>query len=641
MNILKKIESSLATILAGALVLAGVQPAAARSLGRAATAGKATVAGPAATLAGPGAAAAAMSLGGVGSLSVQSNLPAGMNAVLPTAGNTAAPALRLDSPLQTAIAPSLSSFEAVPTRSVAAPAANSAPTAAPAKALASGGKAVANDTKALGAELANMPEIGKVSVADAYGSGAAIEAAMTRTRVRQGGAFAVKLQPTLSGNLNSASGLQRSDYASANRSRAAAKAIAAPIGRVQALDSWIASPKGMLMVGAAAIATLLAFQLWMPAILSSLGMLGMTGMVRRGDEEKSAGESSERFLTGRSAGPAQGVNDNPEFEAEVAQVSELLTRVKGEVAKVIVGQEEMVDSILIALIAREHVSLEGLPGVAKTATVSTIADALGANFSRIQGTPDKEPSDILGAEILQEQPSEDGQSVVRKLVHEKGPVFANLLLVDEINRMQTKTQSALLEVMQERQVTIGKVTEKLPKPFVLLATQNPIEQEGTYPLAEAQEDRFMFKTIVPQPNAEERREINRRMRLENKPKAQAVGTIDEFAAVTGIAERVSMDEAVSDYIQRVLDTAVDPFAAGIGKKGLVETTLVTRASILFEKSARIHAVMQGRTYATYEDVRAVAHRILRHRIKLSWAAGDDYTTDMLIDEVLATVPIRR
>ncbi|PIP82928.1 MAG: hypothetical protein COR54_12290, partial [Elusimicrobia bacterium CG22_combo_CG10-13_8_21_14_all_63_91] len=165
-----------------------------------------------------------------------------------------------------------------------------------------------------------------------------------------------------------------------------------------------------------------------------------------------------RRSDGSEQAPAEAPQADAQLEADVQKTAELLSRVKAEVAKVIVGQEEMVDSILIALIAREHVSLEGLPGVAKTATVSTIADALGANFSRIQGTPDKEPSDILGAEILQEQPSEDGQSVVRKLVHEKGPVFANLLLVDEINRMQTKTQSALLEVMQERQVTIGKVT---------------------------------------------------------------------------------------------------------------------------------------------------------------------------------------
>ncbi|PJA14742.1 MAG: hypothetical protein COX66_11805, partial [Elusimicrobia bacterium CG_4_10_14_0_2_um_filter_63_34] len=631
MNILKKIESSLATILAGALVLAAAPPATAATLGRAVQTGKTSVVAPAAILTGPGAAATAMSLGSVGSLSMQGSLPTGLNAVLPT-GNAplSAPSLAPQSAIASVTVPRTAPAAILAAPS--APAAKSSPVKAAAKrAPASGAQAVAAETHALGAQLEQMPELGKVSVADAYGSGAAIEAAMTRTRTRSDGALTVgsSFRRALTANLNPASRLQPADLSRANRSRAG-QAVAVPITRTNPLvkiDSLLATPKGMLAVGTLAIASLLAFQLWMPAILSSLGMLGMTGMVRRSDGSEQA--------------PAEAPQADAQLEADVQKTAELLSRVKAEVAKVIVGQEEMVDSILIALIAREHVSLEGLPGVAKTATVSTIADALGANFSRIQGTPDKEPSDILGAEILQEQPSEDGQSVVRKLVHEKGPVFANLLLVDEINRMQTKTQSALLEVMQERQVTIGKVTEKLPKPFVLLATQNPIEQEGTYPLAEAQEDRFMFKTIVPQPNAEERREINRRMRLENKPKAQAVGTIEEFAATTSIAERITMDEAVADYIQRVLDAAVDPFAVGIGKKGLVETTLVTRASILFEKASRIHALMEGRTYVTYEDIRAVAPRILRHRIKMSWAAGDDYTADMLIQEILATVPIRR
>ncbi|PCI34833.1 MAG: hypothetical protein COB53_11615 [Elusimicrobia bacterium] len=625
---MKKIQSSLATVLACALVMTGVSPAAARTLSRVSNT-KTTVVSPTGMLANPMGIAATVGQNTVGSLAIESSLPT---------LHTPAAAIA-ESVIPTIAVPSVKQMTTAPTVKTVA---------AAKQAMIVGQRTVAADTKVLAAEIGNLPSLSSISIGDAHGAGASIEAAMTRTSARNSGAaLAVqgRFSNALTASLNAASQLHPADYARANRSRAA---VAVPMTRgfgamAQKVDRYIGSPKGMLAVGTLAIVTLLAFQLWMPAIISSLGMLGMSGMVsRKGDDQK--GDETRQFLAqlgsdnGQSAAPAE---IDPKFQAEVERTAELFSRVKGEVSKVIVGQEEMVDSILVALIAREHVSLEGLPGVAKTLTVETIAKAINANYKRIQGTPDKEPSDIVGAELLQEQPSEDGSTVVRKLVHEKGPVFANLLLVDEINRMQTKTQSALLEVMQERQVTIGKKTYKLPAPFILLATQNPIEQEGTYPLAEAQEDRFMFKTIVPQPDAVERREINRRMRVAEKPQVEAVGTLDEFAATTTIAERVTMDEGVADYIQRVLDGLADPYKIGVGKEGLVEVTLVTRASILFEKTTRINAMMEGRTYVTTEDVQKVAHRIMRHRVKLSWAAGEDYTTDMLIDEVLATVPIRQ
>jgi MoxR-like ATPase len=322
--------------------------------------------------------------------------------------------------------------------------------------------------------------------------------------------------------------------------------------------------------------------------------------------------------------------------AEVKEVSGLIAKLRSEVGRVIVGQGEMLDSIIMALIAREHVLLEGLPGVAKTTTVETFAAATGANASTIQGTADKMPSDIIGSEVLETDQTTGKRSL--RLI--KGPVFAQFVLADEINRMMPKTQSALLQAMQSRKVSIGNETLALPKPFVLLATMNPIEQEGVNVLPEAQLDRFMFKVIVPQPNREERKAINDLNRKTEKPKAEAVVTLEALEKATLLAEKVTMSEGVSEYIQDILDAAMDPSKVGIGQKGLVQGAVVTRASIMMEKAARIHAMMAGRSYVKPEDVQAVAPRILRHRIILSYAAGE-MTTDALIAEILATVPVRR
>lgn len=351
-----------------------------------------------------------------------------------------------------------------------------------------------------------------------------------------------------------------------------------------------------------------------------------------------APSAPRRTLLGAPKGAASAAKDESSdaLAGEVKEVAGMISKLREEVARVIVGQGEMVDSIIMALIAREHVLLEGLPGVAKTTTVETFAAATGANSSTIQGTADKMPSDIIGSEVLETDQTTGKRSL--RLI--KGPVFAQFVLADEINRMMPKTQSALLQAMQSRKVSIGNETLPLPKPFVLLATMNPIEQEGVNVLPEAQLDRFMFKVVVPQPNREERKRINGLNRTSEKPKAEAVVTLEALEKATLLAEKVAMSEAVTEYTQDILDAAMDPSKVGIGQKGLVQGAVVTRASIMLEKAARIHAMMAGRTYVKPEDVQAVAPRILRHRIILSYAAGE-MTTDALIAEILATVPVRR
>jgi MoxR-like ATPase len=244
------------------------------------------------------------------------------------------------------------------------------------------------------------------------------------------------------------------------------------------------------------------------------------------------------------------------------------------------------------------------------------------------------PADILGAEILQTDP----ETGARALKLERGPIFARVVLVDEVNRMMPKTQAALLEAMQERRVTIGRETLDLPQPFLLLATQNPIEQDGTFPLPEAQMDRFMFKVIVPQPEREERKKIAELNRLGVKARANKVVGLDDLMQATALAEKVHMSEALRDYAQDILDAAADPAASGIGGQGMVEQAMITRAAIFLEKAARINALIKGRSWVLPEDVRDVAPKILRHRILMSYSAGD-LTPDKLIQEILKRVPV--
>jgi MoxR-like ATPase len=342
------------------------------------------------------------------------------------------------------------------------------------------------------------------------------------------------------------------------------------------------------------------------------------------------------------AGAAFGRGTDPELAAKVKEKAAMIAKLRQEIGKVIVGQTEMVDSIIISMIAGEHVFLEGMPGVAKTKTINTAADAVQGKFKRVQGTPDKLPSDIIGTEVLEDDAEHPGMKV---LSVKFGPVFTNILLVDEINRMPPKTQAALLEAMAEGQVTIGDKTYKLSKPFIVLATQNPIEQEGTYRLPEAQQDRFMFKVIVNRPSLEETKEIMRRFAgKDGQPKSDQVSNLEELAEVNKLAEQVRVDPAIEDYIANIIEATHDPVRYGVDiPKGAIEANggASPRAAIYLMKSARIHALIEGRAWVSPSDVEAVAHRVLRHRLILGFSAPRDLTTDAVVAAILNRVPLPR
>ena len=359
-------------------------------------------------------------------------------------------------------------------------------------------------------------------------------------------------------------------------------------------------------------------------------------------DSRGAGTALEQALTGERMMSAPSVGDvfaptnaSPELAAAVTAKAEVIKKIRAEIGKVIVGQEEMIDSIITAMIASEHVLLEGVPGVAKTQTVKAFSDAVEGGFQRVQGTPDKLPSDLLGAEILQENPA-NGQKEIKL---EKGPVFTNILLVDEINRMMPKTQAALLEAMAEGRVTIGRNTLDLPKPFMVLATQNPIEQEGVYRLPEAQQDRFMYKVLVPRPSQAELKEIMRRFsKKDGQPRAGKITSLDEMVEIRKIAEQIHVDEAIEDYITSLVEATHNPARFQIDAKDAIESGASPRAAIFLLKAAKINALLEGRAWVSPKDVRDVAARILRHRITLSYSANS-LTTDQVIENILSKVPM--
>jgi MoxR-like ATPase len=363
-------------------------------------------------------------------------------------------------------------------------------------------------------------------------------------------------------------------------------------------------------------------------------------------ESRGAGTALETALTGENLSApaiadapdtryAPAVTAAPEFAQTVKAKAEIIKGIRAEIAKVIVGQEEMIDSIITAMIASEHVLLEGVPGVAKTQTVKAFSDAVEGGFQRVQGTPDKLPSDLLGAEILQENPT-NGQKEI-KLV--QGPVFTNILLVDEINRMMPKTQAALLEAMAEGRVTIGRNTLELPKPFMVLATQNPIEQEGVYRLPEAQQDRFMYKVLVPRPTMEQLKTIMQRFsKKDGQPKASKITSLDEMVEIRKVAEQVHVDPAIEDYIAHIVEATHSPARYGIDAKDAIESGASPRAAIFLLKAAKINALLNGRAWVGPNDVREVAARILRHRITLSYSANN-LTTDQVVEALLSKVPV--
>ncbi len=321
-----------------------------------------------------------------------------------------------------------------------------------------------------------------------------------------------------------------------------------------------------------------------------------------------------------------------ELQAQVEAKSELVKRVRAEMHRVIIGQEQMIDSIIMALMAAEHVLLQGVPGVGKTATVRAAAESTEAQFQRIQGTPDKLPSDILGAEILQDDP----ETGIKVLKLQQGPIVTHILLVDEINRMMPKTQAALLEAMQERRITIGRTTIKLPEPFIVLATQNPIEQEGTYPLPEAQQDRFMLKVIVDAPTVEQQAVINMLYSSPStSPSAKKVTAIEEFSAAGKVAEQIYVSPEINLWASHIVKATQKPADYGLDLKKVIENGASPRAGIFLVKAARVHALLQGRSWVERSDVFAVAPMILRHRLMLSYeAAAQKITAEQVIDQVM-------
>jgi MoxR-like ATPase len=308
------------------------------------------------------------------------------------------------------------------------------------------------------------------------------------------------------------------------------------------------------------------------------------------------------------------------------------TDLVNEVAKVVVGQEAMISRLVVGLLTGGHVLLEGVPGLAKTLTVRSLATAIDTDFSRIQFTPDMLPADVIGTEIF--NPREGSYSVKR------GPIFSNLVLADEINRAPAKVQAALLEAMQERQVTIGDTTFAFDDPFLVLATQNPIEQEGTYPLPEAQVDRFMLKVVVGYPTKEEERKIVDRMASgQPEPTVSKVATPAEILAARRAVDQVFVDDKVKGYVVDLVHATRDPVAAGIGAlDGMVETGASPRASLFLTRAAKANAFLQGRNYATPHDVKNLALDVLRHRIAITYEAeAQGLSADDVVERILAGV----
>ena len=310
-----------------------------------------------------------------------------------------------------------------------------------------------------------------------------------------------------------------------------------------------------------------------------------------------------------------------------------LGEVRAAVGRVVVGQEDLVERLLLALLCNGHVLLEGVPGVAKTLTVNSLARAMQADFSRIQFTPDLLPGDLTGTLVYDPRD--------HTFTAEKGPVFANLLLADEVNRAPAKVQSALLEAMQEKQVTLGKETHDLPNPFLVLATQNPIEQEGTYALPEAQVDRFRFKLKVDYPSLEQELRVMQRMaKTSVSLDIEPVLTLPELMDMRTTLDAVFIDEKVERYIVRLVNATRNPEEYGIDIARYLRFGASPRASIYLSLAARGHAFMQKRDYAVPQDVKDVAHDILRHRLAISYRAeAESITSDDLLERILSKVPI--
>ena len=324
---------------------------------------------------------------------------------------------------------------------------------------------------------------------------------------------------------------------------------------------------------------------------------------------------------------------NDELTQEGQRLSEQFHKVREEVQKVIVGQDDLVERLLLGLLARGHLLLEGLPGLAKTLAIKTLAEALGVSFSRIQFTPDLLPSDLLGTRIY--MPAKGDFKT------QKGPVFANLVLTDEINRAPAKVQSALLEAMQEHQVTIGPDTFKLEEPFFVMATQNPIEHEGTYPLPEAQVDRFFMRIQVTYPNFEDEKEIISRMTGGASIKTKEILSAESILKAQKAVDGIFVSEHLKDYIVHLVSATRKPKEYHLENlESLIEYGASPRASIGLTVADKARAFLNGRGYATPEDVKALAADVMRHRLILTYEAeAQNMTTDDVVAQILGKVPV--
>jgi len=317
----------------------------------------------------------------------------------------------------------------------------------------------------------------------------------------------------------------------------------------------------------------------------------------------------------------------------VAGNSAWIAPLRHEIGRVIVGQKHLLDRLLIAMLTNGHVLLEGVPGLAKTLTLKTLASCISVRFKRLQFTPDMLPADIVGTMIYSPQ---DGAFRTKQ-----GPIFSNLILADEINRAPAKVQSALLEAMQERQVTIGDETYPLPSPFLVLATQNPLEQEGTYPLPEAQIDRFMMKVIVDYPTrAEERAILDSMATTEPMLVPRTVVSAEQVVDARHVVNTLFVDEKVRDYIVDIVHATRPPIAAGLNLNGYVQTGASPRATIALTLAARGMAFLNGRHFVTPQDVKSVAMDVLRHRVSVTYEAeAENVTSENIVEKILNTLPV--
>lgn len=321
------------------------------------------------------------------------------------------------------------------------------------------------------------------------------------------------------------------------------------------------------------------------------------------------------------------------LNAAIKQESQFVDRMLAEVGKVVVGQREMLEGILMGLLTGGHVLLEGVPGLAKTLTISSVSKAINLDFQRVQFTPDLLPTDLIGTMIFNPKSGDFSAK--------KGPIFTNIVLADEINRAPAKVQSALLEAMAEKQVTIGETSYKLERPFLVLATQNPLEQEGTYPLPEAQMDRFMFKIHVDYPSKAEELEIVNRMALSDFAQIQQIISREELMKAAARLDQIYVDQKVKNYIVEIVMASRKPTEYGLAHIAhLLQVGGSPRASISLIRAAKAHAFLRGRGYVTAEDVKAVAYNVLRHRLILTYEAeAENIKSDQIIKDLLSHIEV--